>query len=255
MNLFSSELPDWPRPDHLPGGGDAMVFYALYGTFVSGIEISPAYRTTGVPKGITVKMTSREQRPTLPFTDHIFARVLQTDHPELFKRIQAAPECIVIQGEIPDPADLNYLRDTIGVATYFLDQGAIGIIDPQQLKLYDAASWQKEIFEPNPPDWLNHVAILAKPEPDGTQWIHTRGLRKFGRPDISLRGVPRSRNPAAIELCQRLILQQANGARIPAGQEFQLPGLATPLTAHQAGTLDDPDFNNVHLALQFPAAN
>ncbi|WP_040549667.1 hypothetical protein [Pedosphaera parvula] len=253
---MTTQLPDWKRPSHQPGGGNAMVFYALYGHFTKPINIMPEiYRTTGVPPGITVKLTNREQHPVLPFTEASFARIMQTNNPELFKRIQTAPECIVIQGEIADPSDLNYLRDTIGVATYFLDNGAIGLIDPQQLKLYDGATWRKEIFLPNPPNWLDHAVILVSRETENMLWIHTRGTRKFGRPDLSIRNVPSSYRQAVIDLCNRFIRLQANGEQIAEGQEIVLPTLPPGLACHHAGNLEDPDFNNVHIEIQFPLGN
>jgi hypothetical protein len=251
-----TELTDWKRDNYQPGGGNAMIFYALYGHFTNPINVDPEiYHTMGVPKGVTVKMTDREQRSTLPFTEPIFARIIQGDDPTLFKRIQTAPECIVIQGEITDPADLNYLRDTIGVVTYFLDNGAVGAIDPQQLKMYDAASWRDDIFDLNPPDWHKHVVILVSPEDPATSWIHTRGMRKFGRPDLSLKGVSANYQKAAIELCNRFIELQANGGQVEEGQEIRMKSLPAGITCHHAGSLEDPDFNNVHIHIQFPPDN
>src|SRR5437667_12446663 len=88
-------------------------------------------------------------------------------------------------------------------------------------------------------------------EESGGRWFHTRGMRKFGRPDLSLHNVPDEYERAAIELCNRFIELQAAGGRIPDGQEIQMPSLPGGLVCRHKGSLDDPDFNNVHVEIQF----
>ena len=99
----------------------------------------------------------------------------------------------------------------------------------------------------------SHVSILFSAEESGGLWFHTRGMRKFGRPDLSLHNVPDKYEKAAIELCNRFIELQAAGGRIPDGQEIQMPSLPGGLVCRHKGSLDDPDFNNVHVEIQFPA--
>jgi hypothetical protein len=243
--------PLWTRPRFQPGGGNAMVFYALYGTFPKTIQVSgEKYRTAGVPKGIRIKKVTREDKADFPFTGPGITRLLQPQNAELAAAIQRAPECLILTGEVDDPPDLNYLRDSIGLATYFMDEGGAALIDPQKLGLYSRESWRQEIFEPDPPRLTNHVVIMVSPEPLGTKWIHTRGLRKFGRPDVSIPGVSLVYEDAFLDLCNRLIILQAEGAVIPEGDEIRLETLPVVLTCHHAGDPDDPDFNNVHVEIR-----
>jgi len=52
--------------------------------------------------------------------------------------------------------------------------------------------------------------ILTSEEPDRPGlWYHTRGLRMFGRPDLSVRGVSPELEPAAQDLFNRFIEMQA----------------------------------------------
>jgi hypothetical protein len=249
--METGSLPNWPRPRFEPGGGDAMVFYALYGQFPANIQVSAEkYRTAGVPQGVRIKKVTRQDMPDFPFTGSGISRLLQPQLPEVFASIQSAPECLILTGEVQDPSDLNYLRDAIGLVSYFLDEGAQAVIDPQKLGLYSAQSWRHEIFEPQPPKFLNHVIILVTPELGGTKWIHTRGLRKFGRPDLSLPAIAPEHEQAAIDLCNRLIILQAEGTRIPEGEEIQVESLPYPMTCHHAGDPDDPDYNNVHVEIR-----
>jgi hypothetical protein len=39
----------------------------------------------------------------------------------------------VLKGEVSDPPTLNYLRDAVGLLTFFLDAGGVAICDPQML--------------------------------------------------------------------------------------------------------------------------
>ena len=241
--------PLWPRPRFQAGGGNAMVFYALYGTFPKTIQVSgEKYRTAGVPKGVRIKKVTREDKTDFPFTGAGISRLLQPQNPELAASVQSAPECLIITGEVEDPPDLNYLRDAIGLATYFVEEGDNVLIDPQKLGLYSKDSWRKEIFEPDPPRLLNHTVIMVSPEPLGTKWIHTRGLKKIRAAGHQHSGVSLVYEDAFIDLCNRLIILQAEGALIPEGDQIRLEKIpVAQLSCHHGGDPDDPDFNNVHL--------
>jgi hypothetical protein len=54
---------------------------------------------------------------------------------------------------------------------------------------------------------------------------------------------------AAIEVCNRLIELQALGGIIEEGRAVVAPGFPDGFTCHHRGTPDDPDFNNVHVAI------
>jgi hypothetical protein len=79
-------------------------------------------------------------------------------------------------------------------------------------------------------------------------------MRKFGRPDISLRNVPATLEGPALTLVSRFVEMQALGAIVPEGQQVKMAGLPTDLFVHHGGHLEDPDFNNVHLEIRFPQA-
>jgi hypothetical protein len=248
-------LKTWERPLFVPGGGNAMILYVVYGKFPEEAEISRSkYRTAGVPPGVTLQKVGRAEKRVLPFTEGDFAKILRTNNPALFARFEQAAECIVLQGEVADPANLNYLRDCIGVVTYFMDHGGLIVTDAQQLKFYDAAEWRRTFFEPEQPNLLRHASILlSEEEAGGGHWFHTRGLRKFGRPDLSLRHVGDEYEKASIDLCNRFIEFQVSGGRIQEGQEVRVPTLPGGLVCRHKGNLDDPDFNNVHVEIQFPS--
>jgi hypothetical protein len=77
-------------------------------------------------------------------------------------------------------------------------------------------------------------------------------MRKFGRPDISVRFVPAQHRAAITALCNRFIEMQALGALIPEGQEITMQDLPPGMRAHHWGGMDDLAFNNVHIEIAWP---
>jgi hypothetical protein len=251
---MSTGLTNWERSRFEPGGNNAMVLFAIYGSFANYKAISgTTYRTAGVPPGVDLRRFSRAKHPSLPFAGGEPASLLGRSNADLLARIERAPECLVIQGEVADPANLNYLRDCVGLVTFLLDHGGVAVADVPQLKFLERPEWRRDFFEPAKPRVHRHVSILFSEEETGTGfWYHTRGLRKFGRPDLSLHHVPERCQEAAIDLCNRLIELQAEGGRIREGQDINVSGLPGGLVCHHQGSIEDPDFNNVHVEIQFP---
>jgi hypothetical protein len=111
--------------------------------------------------------------------------------------------------------------------------------------MFTPEQWRGVIFAPDKPQPRLHVNVFHGAEDNETVWLHSRGMRAFGRPDLSIRYVPQHAMAAASELCNRLIETQAYGAVIPDGP---LEGMI----AHTTGSLEDPEFDNVHIELAWP---
>jgi hypothetical protein len=134
-----------------------------------------------------------------------------------------------------------------------LDIGGVAILDPQTLSLLDADAWRRRFLVRDGAPIRSHVLIMrdAESEPDHS-WIHTRGMRKFGRPDISLRGVPDALSEHAGILCEKLVELEALGAHFADGQTLDIDGLGASVVAQLGGGLDDEDFNNTFVEFQWP---
>jgi hypothetical protein len=152
---------------------------------------------------------------------------------------------------LADQGDLNYLRDTVGLLTFLLDHGGIGIYDPHMFHWWEPGEWEDGIFRPGRAVPRHHVITLISEELEDAslEWFHTRGMRKFGRPDLSVPRVPPQHREAVIDLFRRFIEFQAFGGIIAEGQEIRMRTLPKGMTCHHAGDLDDPDFNNVHVEI------
>lgn len=228
---------DWGRPHFETGGGDAFVFYVIYGGGLDELELSAKkYRTHGLPEGVEAFGQKRgDPGSAFELCEGLFGDMLAAEMPAVAESVKKADRCTVVRGEVSDPPTLEFLRDTIGVATALLDRGA-ALLDAQAFRWFDPKTWRAEIFEPDAPAPNNHVTILESPEEDGLTWVHTRGMRKFGRPDLSVRAVPAEHRESVHALVNRLIELQALGGVIP----------------DTTGSLDDPEFNNVHVELSLP---
>jgi hypothetical protein len=245
----------WPRPYFEPGGGDAHLFYKLHGDFSKPPPVSRAkYRTAGIPPGIQTMQLDRDRDgDAFRFgLDDPFAARLREEHPELVARIESAPHAIVFRGTLEDPENLDYFRDIIGVITAFLDGGAVALLDPFRLDWWTREEWRERVFDPASPNVLEHVQILLGEDEQtaGAYWMHTRGMIKFGRPDLSIRGLTEEQLPGGEEVCTRFIGGQAFGALVPEGKEVNVEALPGNWVCRHGGSMDDPDFNNVHIDIR-----
>src|SRR5262249_34457952 len=154
------------------------------------------------------------------------------------------PQCVVLRAEVADPPTLDYFRDTIGVLTWLLDAGGVSIHDPQMLWLWSADEWRDEAFGPGEPLPGHHPTIIVSPEDGDTFDYQTRGMRKYGRPDLSVRGVGPKWIDDIASLIERFVEYQALGGVIPEGEAVRVRGLPPGGICHHRGSHDDPQFNN-----------
>lgn len=248
-------LDTWERKYFKPAGGDAFLFYAVFGKFQQPLSLSQLQdRSDGAPQQLSVGLHNNwlESAHLQTFVKGYLGEILQ-EQAFLHQAVVNSPECITLIGTIPDPKDLNYLRDTVGFITSLLRHGGVAVYDPQRLYWWTPADWCRQVFEPNSAVPREHCIILISEEANSSdlKWIHTRGMRKFGRPDISIRAVPNDYSENAIELCNRFIEHQALGSIVPEGQEIKMPGLPQGLKCRHKGYLEDPEFNNVHIEISF----
>jgi hypothetical protein len=172
------------------------------------------------------------------------------EQPELASSLAQARTAVVIKGPVAHHESLDYLRQAIELLSYLVEQGACGIYDPFALTWWDPPAWEETarlggIFNP-----FDHVALLASPEEDGSTWLHSRGMRKFGRPDLSVRGVAADEVETVRKMLDRFINFQALGGVIETGRPVVMGGLqATYRPCPVAGDLEDPDFNNYHVEI------
>jgi hypothetical protein len=186
-------MADWARKFFRPGGGDALLAYILFGDFGQLAACSASrYDTAGLPDGVQVGMNLRAEQPELfdewetgPFGDQLRAS-------GLYDAVAGSKAMLRVLGSVGDPESLDYLRDSVGVVTCLLDQGGVCVLDLQTFRWWSPADWTSQIFAAHEPQPRRHAVILFSDEEaaPGLSWYHTRGMRKFGRPDLSVHAVP-----------------------------------------------------------------
>ena len=246
---------DWERPQYEAGGGDASVLFVVFGPKPEPLRVtSLAHRV--VPMELSLELEYQEPQVAAALLDSPSGATLLQGWGGEEPSVLTADGCMVMRAEVPDPKDLRYLRNCIGVATAILEAGGRAVANLQSLGMFTPEQWRGVIFAPDKPQPRLHVNVFhgeeaggapqgAGSEEPGTLWLHSRGLRAFGRPDLSIRHVPQDAMAAASGLCNRLIENQAYGGVIPDGP---IEGMV----AHRTGTLEDPDFDNVHIELAWP---
>lgn len=250
------ELETWERTHYAPGGGDPFLFYVVYGDIDLSAPLSRSvYNSNGVPDGIDVMTYGPNKHADVPgsFRDGYLWDEFAAADPGLSSNVAKCERCMILRGTPIDSTTLNYLRDTVGLITHLIDQGGCAVYDPLMFRWWRPSDWKQQIFDPAAAVPRHHTAILISEE-DGSplKWFHTRGMRKFGRPDVSVHSVPAAIEDGVIDLCNRLIEHQAFGRVVPDGQEVRMASLPSGGVIHHRGDLDDPDFNNVHLDVTWP---
>jgi hypothetical protein len=246
-------LPDWSRPHYQQPGGKPFLFFVVYGEFGELPALDPdKYRSTGVPPGLGLSRYDSHSQPDVlsRFQEGYLWNDLKAQNCVLAEKVNQSPECLILQGELDDEPTLNYLRDAVGLLTFLVDHGGIAVYDPWMFQWWLPAQWRHLIFDPASPVPTHHVVLLTSQEPEPSlTWFHTRGMRKFGRPELSVHNVPTRHGKAVIDLCNRFINFQAFGGVIEEGQKIKMRQLPSGMTCHHQGDLDDPDFNNVHVEI------
>ena len=249
--------PRWTRPEWRDSGAKALYVWFVFGDFPDDLRIDAArYRTRGTPAGVdVVRYTHASIRAWDGYPlGGTMGKLFKSENAMSFARALATRDCLMLRGEIADPTDLDGLRDLVGTITALVDLGGVAVVDPQMLSLFDPDEWHTRFFDSDEFVARAHVVILASEDEAafGRQWIHTRGMRKFARPDIGIRNVPPAHAGHAGQLAERFADFQARGGIVEEGREIVVEGLPSNMRVHHSGSLDDPEFNNVHLAIRWP---
>ncbi|HRH95102.1 MAG TPA: hypothetical protein PLB55_04170 [Prosthecobacter sp.] len=243
----------WHRAHFRSPSGSPFLFYVLFGEIDLGASLSAStYNVDAVPDELSVMRYDRDRHADTirSFQEGYLWDQLVATQPAFAQQIAAQSSCVILRGEFPDTESLGYLRNAVGLITHFLDHGAVCVYDPQMFEWWTPENWRERIFKSSAPVPRHHTVILASEDKNGTEWLHTRGMRKFGRPDLSIRQVSQDWRDGAIDLCNRFIELQAFGGAIDEGQEVRMRSVPPGLRCFHSGHLDDPDFNNVHVEIR-----
>lgn len=247
----------WPRSQWKDSGEPAFLLWFVFGDFEADFQIdADRFRTRGTPAGVeVVRYRNRElaKWDGYPLAGTL-GNVLYEENSTLFERAKGSADCIMLRGSVADREDLDELRDLVGTIGALVALGGVAVIDPQTLSMFSAQEWRQRFGGEDTFVVRDHVLILCSEDArnEGRLHVHTRGLRKFARPDVSIRNVPARGAEMAGQLADHFVAFQADGGLVEDGHVIEMEGAPSDMTVRHAGAPDDDEFNNRHLALRWP---
>lgn len=110
-------------------------------------------------------------------------RIAMTDLGDRIADLDAADRCFTLSTTVSEPTDLAYLQATWAIARWLVARGATVVLDAYGMRYIAGA----ELPPPGEFDVQNEVSMIFETDADegaGGHVLHTRGMRKFGRPDV-----------------------------------------------------------------------
>jgi hypothetical protein len=228
----------WRRDSYVTGGGAAQVALIALSPvkLPDPLPVSRAHH--GMPddgdgaQSVALVARDRVEDPTW-FADHVlapFAELIATDlGPSAATAALAAEHAYVIEAQLDDPDDLGHVQAAWALAKCICEEGATVVID-----VYAARAHLGSEIAALAPDRgfevMHEVTLFFDEQPDGTLAAWSLGLRKFGRPDLVLLGVPPDGATEAALVLRDLAATLAAGERIEPGDQVTAPSGQT-LTA------------------------
>ena len=245
---------NFDRPLYQDTGRRPYLFYAAIGANAEELHVSRTrHHIEEMPQGLGL---SRLQRPEHSgHMDELLGGTLgkildERDH-ELYEKAKAARTWLVLYGEVQKDSTLDYLRDAVGFVQAAVETGAVAVLDEQTLELYAPEEWRRRVFSFTYHPYC-HVNAMISPGEDGSFWLHTRGMRKFGRPDTGLEGVPREELDRAKAVVDRMISLEVQGGVFSGPAKLRLTtGESCTVFPELTGDLEDWNYNNEHYQMSW----
>jgi hypothetical protein len=157
--------------------------------------------------------------------------------------LDAASCCYSIRIEVDDPTDLAYLQLAWAVAASLARAGSCAVLD-----VY-AATWRSGAavasLSPDRPFTVQReVSVIHETEPTAQFGypVHTRGMIKFGRPDL-IAGVSADRIEETGRILNHLARMLAEGDMLVPGQRLRFDGRRTVLVTPYTPDATTPEVN------------
>ncbi|HZN67313.1 MAG TPA: hypothetical protein VFB66_18640 [Tepidisphaeraceae bacterium] len=187
-------VADWPRPHFKPSGGRASLFYLVFGEPPAHLNVKRArHHVDQLPPELQVSIHARTDDAA--WFDGWLSNPLGAEIPHVFetnaRSVYAAGRVAAVRGEFDDPSSLAYLRNTVGVVSAIAEEGAVSVFDVHALTWWTPQEWRTRFVDRSEFHIADHIFTAVSLEETGrTVRMRTRGMKKFGRPELQLRHVP-----------------------------------------------------------------
>ncbi|MEU4619683.1 hypothetical protein AB0G04_06860 [Actinoplanes sp. NPDC023801] len=233
----------WRRPAHRPTGGEAAVMLVAFapGEVLPALELAAVIPPDAPVDALAVRLHRHEDNPEWVdgFRSGPLRNLAARELPDL-RPLDEATCCYSIQVRLPDPADLTHLQLAWAVARAAARAGAVAVLDAF------AHDWSPgapiAALDPHRPfSVMREISVVAESEesPGFGHPVHTRGMVKFGRPDLVM-GVPEEQIGDAASILNQLASMLAEGHVLAAGQQLRVDGDTLKVVHYRPGG-DIPD--------------
>jgi hypothetical protein len=251
----------WTRDHWQAGGSDATVFYYIVGASSQPIiKLNADHGIGAIPPELEVTVH------TLDKGSHYFdifqppmglqiERVFGATAPS----VRNAKTITVMKGTFKDPQSLEYLRAAGIMASAIAENSAVAVFDLLGTRWFTPEKWRSIYAINSKFNFSNHVSVVATNDARFHPgiWMHTRGMKKFGRPEIQVRHIPAADNvrsqslDAAYNVISSIGEQLALGATLSDGAKIHLPGYKTKISiiAYPDDSHSDGHFLNASLQI------
>ncbi|GIJ48244.1 hypothetical protein Val02_51300 [Virgisporangium aliadipatigenens] len=255
---MTTPIAPWSRESFQDTGSRAAMTLIAY---ADGDVVGPDFTLRGrTPRGVPVDaldLRGHRHTDSPEWVDNWRTGALrniaaQQGLPEL-DRLDRAPMCYSVKVELADPPDLTHLQLAWAAAQALAEAGAFAILDCYAFNWYTGA--QVAALAPDRPFSVqDEVSLIAEtePSPGFGHPVHTRGMIKFGRPDL-IAGVPAERIQETGAILNHLARMQADGHLLVPGQLLRFDDGRRTLTVEPyepAGDVPDVVLANDGLLLR-----
>lgn len=243
----------YERPYYTDLNYHPLLFYVIFGVKDEKLIVSrKKHHVDGFPKGLSCSYCRKSENGEYmeSVIGGALGGVMKKSNNILYEEIKCTDKWAIISGEAEQDSDMNYMRNVIGHIQAFMEKGAVGVLDLQTFTLYTPDEWKNKIFlrEFSP---YAHVVILTSEE-NGCVWLHTRGMRKFGRPDISMERVGKNAVDEAAQVINQMIYYGALGIFFSQPTKLHTySGNAYIVTPEFVNDFDNSDFNNAYYRIDW----
>ena len=240
---------DYSRPYYRETKYRPVLFYTVFGVSGDELEVSMSrHGVTEIPEGISImscdKTTDGGQMQEL--FGGTLGELMRASDPVLYEECASAERWVMIRGQVKDDKDLTYMKNIVGIIQAFTEKGAVGVLDLFTLSLISPERWTNgyfgDGFEPR-----HHAETFVSEGEGGKFRIYTRGMIKFGRPDICFEDAAWDEVDKVGEIVGQMIYFGARGAFFDKDVKLHISGGRSFIVRPEL--VDDPDnddFNNVY---------
>ena len=237
----------YERPYYTDLNYHPFLYYIVFGVKSEELQVSrERHHVEGFPKGLDFVFFSKKKNDSYmqSLLGGTLGEILDRKKHILYEKVKNTDKWAVIRGEVQQDADLGYMRDCIGFVQDILDLGAVVVLDLQTISLYSYEEWTECFFEKEFCAY-DHVTILLSEMEGGLVWLHTRGMRKFGRPDVSIENVPENETEDAAQAINQMIYYGSIGTFFDRDMKLHTHSGRTYFAKPQfINDFENPDFNN-----------